>query len=212
VTALDARADGCQVERAARPGLSWSVKRQFLRYIAGMSDGRCSVTDGAELGPAHRASAPPAAGAPRTGQFWYSLRAAQAGQGSTTLAFTGEVRFSGHHGFLFVRIADPVLTVDSSGHAVLTIAPADPADTAESDRLELAHLRLTRQRDADASVSGAEALAHWLGTDVRLTAAGAELFGGAYSAGETFDDLHLTSPSRHQLTRGAVAQHPQQET
>jgi hypothetical protein len=212
VTALDARADGRQDERTARPGLSWSVKRQFLRYIAGMSDGRCSVTDGAELGPAHPASAPPAAGAPRTDQFWYPLRTAQAGQGSTTLAFTGEVRFSGHHGFLFVRIADPVLTVDSSGHAVLTIAPADPADTAESDRLELAHLRLTRQRDADASVSGAEALAHWLGTDVRLTPAGAELFGGAYSAGETFDDLHLTIPSRHQLAGGAVAQHPEQET
>jgi hypothetical protein len=212
VTALDPRADGRQDERAARPGLSWSVKREFLRYIAGMSDGRCSVTDGAELGTAHPPSAPPTEGAPRTDQFWYSLRAAQAGQGSTTLAFTGEVRFSGHHGFLFVRIADPVLTVASSGHTVLTIAPPDPADTAESDRLELAHLRLTRQRDADASVTGAETLTHWLGTDVRLTAAGAELFGGAYSAGQTFDDLHVTIPSRNQLTRGAVAQHPEQKT
>jgi hypothetical protein len=149
-------------------GLRWSIKREFLRYVARMPDGRCSVTDGAVVAddtflfvPDQIAAHGPAAG---TG----------------VLRFRGDVRFAGHHGLLFVRIADPWLTVDHEV-ATLTIAGSDDA----AARIPLVTVTLT----------AGDPFRHFSGTDARLTSEGSELFGTVYSAGERFDDLTVLTAS-----------------
>jgi len=143
--------------RAAQPGLRWEIKRSFLRYIARMPDGACSVTDGAD--PVDESA----------------FRFEPAGD----LRFRGVVRFSGHHGFLFVRIADPELQVDGT-RGTLTIA-GEPA------RVPLVTCELSAEPDGTTK-----------GTAVRLTAEGAELFNAVYPAGEPFDDFTI-HPERGDL-------------
>lgn len=183
--------------RAPAWGLTWPIKRQFLRYIAGMADGRCSVTDGAEL------AWPPSAATLGHGEeqahdrdpresadrFHFDFTDLQVGAQSTTVVFRGDVRFSGHHGFLFVRIADPAITVDPDGNGVLTTAGSDPTDPA-SGRLSLARLRVSRSDGWQAQSAGQRSEA-WTGTEVRLTAEGSEVFGGAYAESDPLDDLEL---------------------
>ena len=148
-------------------GLYWSINTRFLAYLARMPDGRCSATGGAAFVDGKVFHFEPAAGGTRL----------DPASGSGVLRFSGDVRFAGHHGFLFVRIGDPWLTVEH-GRASLSIA----AQPGESARLTLVTLRL-EQADHE---SGRRRL---LGTSVRLTAAGTELFGDAYPEGEPFDDL-----------------------
>lgn len=172
--------------------LQWSIKRQFLRYIASMPDGRCSVTDGADLASTLSSpgiSAPErargedeierSAGAPEASgsdQFSFGFTGHEIGPRSVTVSFCGDVRFSGHHGFLFVRIADPAIEIGPDRDGVLTIASPDPTE-ADASRIPFARLRMSE----DARV----------GTQVRLTPEGAELFGGAYGESEPLDDLAL---------------------
>lgn len=180
---------------AVAHGLVWTIKSQFLRYIAGMADGRCSVTDGAEV-----VAVPAYAGGHQIDRgrdgvlerFHFEFAGASTEAATTTLHFRGEVRFSGHHGFLFVRIADPALTVDQALNGVMTIACPDPTDTA-APRLRFARLHMSGSARGSRAPICAET-AKWTGSDVRLTAEGAELFGGAYAESEPFDDLRVTIP------------------
>ncbi|MGC9537506.1 HtaA domain-containing protein [Streptomyces sp. UG1] len=96
------------------------------------------------------------------------------------LKFRGDVRFAAHHGLLFLRIADPWLSV-IGGAGTLTIA-APPGQSPE--RIPLTTLRL---RTADPT----DHTGFCLGTHVRLTAQGSELFNGVYPVDEPFDDLTL---------------------
>jgi len=145
------------------PGLRWRIKLSFLRYVTRMPDGRCSVTDGAAVAEEEAFHFSPAPGS-----------AFDPGTLSGDLRFRGDVRFAGHHGLLFVQIADPWLTVDR-GAATLSIAVA-------SDRIALAALRLERGPGP------------YLGTDVRLTEDGSDLFNAVYPAGELLDDLTVLLP------------------
>jgi hypothetical protein len=138
--------------------MRWAVKRQFLRYIARMPDGRCSVTDGATV-----------AG----DEFLFESDASSATEPGV-LKYRGDVRFSGHHGLLFLRIADPWLET-RDGAVTLTIA-ADP------DRVTLATLEIRPDTHGRA------------GVDLRLTEAGSELFNQVYPAGSPLDDLAVLDP------------------
>jgi hypothetical protein len=148
---------------SGQPGLRWTIKLPFLHYIFGMADGRYSVTDGAEVLDNQ--------------VFRYSLAedsTFDTGTGTGMLKFHGDVRFSGHHGFLFVRVADPWLEVDAET-ATLSVA-ALPGE--EPSRFPLVTL--------DLRPAGSR---RYRGENVRLTEPGSELFGEAYPAGEPFDDL-----------------------
>jgi hypothetical protein len=150
-------------------GLSWTIKRSFVGYVARMSDGRCSVTDGADV------SGPPTA--PR---FHFGFDSQERRKSGTRLAFRGDVRFSGHHGLLFVRIADPVVELRGSRGSLAVLDVDDVL-------LELVKFDVEHTPDSD----GAELR----GTGVRLCDGGSELFGGVYAANETFDELAITLPA-----------------
>lgn len=161
---------------APRHGLRWGIKASFLDYVRRMPGSRGTIGDGAEpvgaaevlwsLGPR-----PPAATMPDATHAW---------------AFVGDVRFSGHGGMMFVRLAAPAVEVGPAG-ARLTIA----GERDDAPRLPLADLTLARHETPETEADGVEL---WMARDVRLTAAGAGLFNDVYAAGEPLEPLTLVVP------------------
>jgi len=142
----------------AAPGLHWALKQRFLTYIARLPDGRCSVTDGAELDAA--------------GRFHFAPAAADGG----TLRFRGDVRLAGHHGMLFLLVADPWLELDGDEG---TVTVQTLGEDRSAERIPLATFAAPRTA----------ATAAWEGVDLKLTPQGSQLFNAVYEPGEALDDF-----------------------
>lgn len=152
-------------------GLCWGIKRSFLRYLSRLPDGQCSVTDGASPVPGPLFVFTAADGQPEDPP-----------DGPTVLRYCGDVRFKGHFGFLKVRVAAPWLEIAGAGGKLSAVGIGrEPVP-----RQPLVTFRI--RRDEDGVV--------FRGTDVRLTAEGAELFGDHYPVGEPFDDFVFEMPRR----------------
>jgi hypothetical protein len=156
-------------------GLSWGIKRSFVDYVRQMPDGQSALGEGAVIGDGGDYVFPPLRSARRAGpgntieQLW---------------EFGGDVRFGGHFGMLFVRIAFPVISV-RDGLGELTIA--DPYVSDGGARLALATVSMVQQPASDGQLI-------WLGSDVRLSAVGCEVFNNVYPVGELFDPLTIVVP------------------
>lgn len=144
--------------------LRWTVRASFLRYVAGLPDGRASATDGARI----TQSDP---------QELVFVADPEHGR-DDVLAFRGDVRLSGHSGLLFVRLANPRIHLDGD-RARLTVD--DPmTEDGTGPRLTLVSLAVEKQGD------------DWRGTDVKLTADGVAFFNNVYPADDPFDPLSIT--------------------
>ena len=156
------------------PGLRWSVKRSFLDYLSRLPDGRMSVTDGArQLGDGNEV-------------VWEPVRSREVpGSPPGTariLTFAGDLRYGGHGGLLFVRLADPHVTLrDGSGE--LSVRDTFSAD--EGARICLVTFDLSKSTHLPThDVFSAD--------EVRLTEEGVALFNQVYAAGELFDPFTIT--------------------
>jgi hypothetical protein len=105
-------------------------------------------------------------------------------ESARVLAFAGDVRFTGHFGMLFVRIARPWLEVEGD---VVTVTVEDPHGAAGAPRVPLVTARLERLPDQDGT-------ALLLGHDVRLTESAVDVFNEVYPAGEAFEDFAVQVP------------------
>ncbi|GAA4752613.1 hypothetical protein GCM10023350_42370 [Nocardioides endophyticus] len=155
----------------AATGLIWGIKASFLSYLARMPDLQSSVADGAVTTPANG--------------FYFPLVSAaeyDAGTGLGTLRFGGDVRFSAHHGMLFVMFAQPWLEL-TAGTAVLSVA--DPASYPTLDKrvplLDVEVRAWVRHGDARA----------WPALATTLRPEAVELFNDVYAAGEPFEPLDV---------------------
>ena len=155
------------------PGLRWAVKRSFLHYLSRMPDGRISATDGAvpvgdeivwEPAPAEMSSP---ARCPRG-----------------VVAFAGDLRFGGHGGILFVRLADPWITLRDDAGELSVVDTFGPTPDA---RLSLVTFEVARREDT-------RRFAVLSADEVRLTDAGSEVFNKVYPAGELFESFVATWP------------------
>lgn len=155
-------------------GLHWGIKSSFLQYIARMTDGRATVTDGAT----------PTEGNVMVFEPADTLCPPEHADADLFLPFRGDIRFAGHFGLLFVRLADPWVIVRGD-RATMTVL--DPYKPDEKPRLVLSHLVLEARPTA-------EDLDIWLSTDVRLAAEGTDLFNDVYQAGEPFEPLAIFLP------------------
>ncbi|GAA1518754.1 HtaA domain-containing protein [Nocardioides humi] len=152
-------------------GLMWGLKATFLAYLAGLPDARFSATGGAVVDERQRILFPTES----TEEF-------DPARGEGTIRFAGDVRFAGHHGMMFVMVAQPWLTF-RAGAATLSIV--DPASHPAMDRrLDL----LDVEERGWGEHRGARLYAPMPAT---LRAAGVELFNHAYPAGEPFDPLSV---------------------
>jgi Htaa len=145
-------------------GLAWTVKQSFIRYIAMLPDGAFSATDGASVAV--------------ESMFHFEVEDV----GDRVVAFRGDVRFSGHGGLLFVGIIDPKITV-VDGQAEMTIKLVrNGPETSEATSFAVGSLRLLAAED-DHEIYEA--------TSVRLTEAGAQVFGPSYEAGTLLDNFQF---------------------
>ncbi|MCU1483004.1 MAG: hypothetical protein JWQ19_3790 [Subtercola sp.] len=147
-------------------GLRWGIKQSFLDYLSGLPDGQAALGDNVTaVGDNELLFDPAEATASLDG----------------IVKFTGEVRFGGHRGLLFVRVAEPWLHIDG-GCGRLTVL--DPTLTDETSRIPL----VTFLVDPGEAISGSFA-----GTHVRLTEEGVEIFNNVYSVGEPFEPFTVTA-------------------
>lgn len=148
-------------------GLTWPIKRSFVTYVLGMPDGRAGAVEGAfplpDLSVVFEHD--PSVDAAALGDGW---------------AFRGDVRFAGHFGMLFVRIADPWLVRTDDG-VLLTIADPDAQD--DGPRVPLATVTVEQTGPGE-----------WASTSVALTAQGSELFNSVYPVGDPLDPFTLRVP------------------
>jgi hypothetical protein len=152
-------------------GLHWAIKASFLGYIGRMADGRATATDGAT---------------PTEGNIMVFEPAtvpvpSEAADADLFFAFRGDIRFAGHFGMLFVRIADPWIAVHGDRGVMWVLDPYKPD---EKPRVPLVRFTLESRPTADD-------LQIWLSTDVQLTAEGTALFNDVYQAGEAFEPLAI---------------------
>jgi len=156
-------------------GMRWGVKESFVDYIARAPGGQVSVTEGAGFVAESRQFAFPLVDA--TG---FDV-AANAG----VLEFAGDVRFSGHFGFLYLPLTRPRIEV-SVGVARLSFIVPDGRD-GDGEPVVLAEL--------DWPQPAREGVLLWRSTGVRLASTGAPLFNGSYGAGEPLDAVTISLPS-----------------
>ena len=156
-------------------GLTWGIKRSFIRYISTLPDGGHAIGDGASL--AHTSFF---TFAPAPGSTFDPVTA------TGTLKFKGQVRLTGHHNMLFVMVADPWIELDHE-NAVLTVVDA----TAWPDRTRRIHLA-TLTPGAHQVLPGGSIV--FPSVQARLAESGAATFGGNYPAGEEMDPLFVFHP------------------
>lgn len=146
-------------------GLTWGIKRSFIRYIACLSDGSHTVSDGAYLSD--------------TSFFTFPWRTpdVQPPPAKSACEFRGTVRLGGHAGLLAVVIAEPAVEVLGE-RTLLTVL--DPSGLASrGGRLPVADLTLV-ERDA-----GGTRLRY----ECTLSPEGIVLFGDQYEVGQQLDDV-----------------------
>jgi len=151
-------------------GLTWGIKASFLSYLKRLPDREVYLGEGATL---------------IDGRFHFPLAsdsdydvAADAG----TLKFSGDVRFVGHFGMLYVTFVDPWLEMDGRRGA-LTIADPDFHPDA-TRRLPMVELSIA----APAEVAGPR---EWTGISTALRPEATHLFSDTYAPGESFDPLDV---------------------
>jgi hypothetical protein len=155
----------------SHPGLTWGVKRSFVRYLSLLPDFRHAETDGAFL---------------VSGSFFHFPHADDdavpaTGVGAAgPMRFRGEVRLTGHRGMLAVVIADPWVEL-RDGRTVLTVVDHRPDG---AGRMPIALLRPT------ASVTGT--FRRWTAS---LTDEARWLFDDQYPPGEELDPVEVGLPA-----------------
>ncbi|WND37895.1 HtaA domain-containing protein [Streptomyces sp. BB1-1-1] len=159
--------DGATKEGAIEDGAAdWGVRRTFREYVTGdIADGKWALTAGAQDGGA---------------LFRFPGGEGTYEDGDLTAAFEGAVHFTGAHG-LDLSLSAVRATVED-GKGTLYADVAGPGLTGE--KVPLVTFTAEGLKPADGLVKITEAPA-------KLTARGAEAFGGMYRAGTEMDPVSL---------------------
>jgi hypothetical protein len=160
--------------------MRWAIKRSFIDYIARSPGGKCSLSGGAVASELKEVVfAPDLCSGPTVAP------------GGTAYAFRGSVVFTAHFGVLFVKIANPCVTIQD-GRGELTVV--DPFQS-EGD----ARLRLVEFDIVDHLI--AEGFEHWAADNVRLTPEGCPLFNDVYPVSELFEPFVIIVPEASAPTK-----------
>ncbi len=159
--------------------LTWGVKAGWRAYVIGPIAAGSIVTTGVTT---------------RGGAFTFPQSADAALRGGLgSVAYSGTVRFTGHHGELDLRVSNPQVRIDSATSATLFV-------TVNGSTVPFADLALgsaSRTTAADGSVS-------YSGVPAKLTAAGASAFIGYYGAGESLDPVTFTIGAKGASSAGTM--------
>lgn len=194
----DETGSACTVDSST---LQWGVKTSFRNYISGsIANGEWLTENGASY---------------ETPAFqWADGEGEIADDLSTgSIAFTGDVFFSGHDGLMQLNVSNPEIVFDGqdSAQLVLDIGSDDSGDgDVVQESVVAAKVDLAGYDTGDGHEFALQDAA------VRLTAEGASALNGAfgdYVSGEEMDPLTLTmSVSGCDLGGGATPEAPAEET
>jgi hypothetical protein len=152
--------------------LLWGVKASFSEYILRLPDGRFSATDGAEL-------LLPLTFSFEVADADHLLDGESVPSEGDVLRFRGDVRFAGHSGALFLRIANPWLHFTAGGGFVSIVGGQSEDDP---ERRPIA----TFSSAAVAGTRGRLDIA-----EVLLDARGVDLFNRTYPLETPLDPLRV---------------------
>lgn len=141
--------------------MKWGVKASFHRYVLTAGAGKVTATDGAAL--------------LEDGSFSFAgVDTSEADD----LHFTGDLRFSAHHGMLFLMVHDPWLTKGDNGW--------------ELSVTDIGHWPLRTHRMVFATLSDPSPTdSGLLYSEVLLTEEASLDFGGNYPAGTALDPIRV---------------------
>ncbi|WP_182263074.1 HtaA domain-containing protein [Rhodococcus sp. UFZ-B548] len=161
---------GPSSERLAT-GLVWRLKPSFLSYLTRTPGAQTLVNGGA--------------GTTSTGDFYFQLTDSSDFNRSTglgTLKFRGQVRFTAHHGMLFVLIADPWVVF---GAETTIMSVVDVEGYPDTHRM----IPLVTLSKVDAVVIGDTV--SWTATPTHLASGAAHVFNDVYPVGEPFGSMDI---------------------
>jgi hypothetical protein len=155
-------------------GLTWGVKRSFVKYLTSLPDGAVAAVEGATVLESGFFNFPSDGGGfdPATG--------------TGILRFRGDVRLEGHFGMMFVQIANPWIEFQPDAGA-LTVALGEPGDEG-AERIPLVTF------DTVAPQVIGESLV-WQAVDTRLSRQGSDVFNHQYGTGQAMDPLSIRVPA-----------------
>ncbi|GAA3884310.1 hypothetical protein GCM10022381_28120 [Leifsonia kafniensis] len=156
------------------PGLTWGLKRSFIRYLSSLPDGAHALGEGASLA-------------------YSSIFHFELGDGSTydpstgrgVLKFRGQVQLSGHYNMMFVLIADPWVEFTDDGVVLTVVDSLTWPD--RQQRIVLAELDRVEPETAPAGLL-------WQDVPARLSARGVFVFNEQYGQGEEMDPVFILLP------------------
>jgi hypothetical protein len=155
-------------------GLTWGVKRSFVRYLTSLPDGAVAAIEGASVLESGFFNF-----LPDGGSF-------DPAAGTGALRFRGDVRLEGHFGMMFVQIANPWIEFGPDG-GFLTVAFGEPADDA-AERIPLISFAAAAPQLIGGSLV-------WQGLETSLTREGSDVFNHQYGTGQAMDPLSIRVPS-----------------
>jgi hypothetical protein len=144
-----------------RVGLTWGIKRSFIRYIAALPDGRHAMSDCAYLGETSYFTFPPAP-SPDAPQV---------------MRFGGTVRIGGHGGMLDILIAEPWVEMAESGPILSVVDPTVWPNRTRRIPLATLSLQESEQRLTERQYAAT------------LTEAGSAIFDDHYPPGAELDTV-----------------------
>lgn len=160
--------------REVAPGLTWGLKRSFIRYVSLLPDGSHMLDGGATLA--------------FSSIFHFELEDSSiydASTGQGILKFRGSLKLSGHHNMMLVLIADPWVEFHE-GEALLTVVDVKGWPE-RKNRIKLAELQASPPVLNDGSLL-------WLNTSATLSAEGTHLFNEQYAQDEELDPMSIRVP------------------
>ncbi|MFC4338055.1 HtaA domain-containing protein [Salininema proteolyticum] len=159
--------------------LLWGVKASFTSYVSGpIAQGEIALSDGAS----------------REGdRFQFPLRESSESGGTTTLAYQGTVRFTGHDGRLDLALSDPAVAVSPDGARLIAAVSSSGEDFGRVAVADLSGVEPSALEDDSPVLDGLSA---------SLTAEGSEAFAGYYEAGEVLDPVDATAESSGRESSG----------
>jgi len=157
------------------PQLTWGVKASFRQYVAAISDGTESVSEGAFI---------------EGGAFSFPFQEAVEGE----YRFQGRVDVTGYNGLLSVQVQNPWLHVSESTWWITVVDPAYRGDL--DKRIRICSLGNPLP---DRPVSNTTVL------PARLDSAATRLFDDVYPPGTELDDITIVLPALAVVAGESVA-------
>jgi Htaa. len=157
-------------------GLTWGIKRSFVRYLSFLPDVSVAIADGAEATNGSFFTFAPDGGGLDTAT------------GMGNLNFRGAVRMSGHGGMMQLHIQNPWISLSPEGATLKMALPGNNvAANSKSSEMILANLTLSAPHQSESGIL-------WQDVSAFLSEEGATLFNDQYPVGQEMDPMFIHVP------------------